>query len=230
VSALTVSIVALATFLITELRGAHPMVPLELFRSTPIAVSVSGGFTFTFGFYGLVFLLSLYFQELRGLSPSDTGLAFMPMTALAAFLTLLTPRFATRFGPRVPMAVGQLLMAVGLLALAVAATNASTVLMSALTIPIGLGAALSVPTLTALLVGSVPSERAGIASGVLNTSRQVGGAIAVALFGALVAHRETFLMGMQVSLLIAVLMLLATAVASLSLLAAPAPLTYEAHQ
>lgn len=214
---LVVAIAALAAFLIAQARGAHPLVPLELFRSRPVAVSVSAGFTFTFGFYGLVFLLSLYFQELRGLSSSATGLAFMPMTALAAFVTLLTPRIAVRFGPRVPMAIGQLLMATGLLGLAVAAANAPIALLSALTIPVGLGAALSVPTLTALLVGSVPAAQAGIASGVLNTSRQVGGALAVALFGALVAHRETFLLGMQVSLLIAALLLLATAATSLSL-------------
>jgi len=79
---------------------------------------------------------------------------------------------------------------------------------------VGLGAALAVPTVTALLVNSVPAERAGIASGVLNTCRQVGGALAIAVFGALVAQRETFLDGMRVSLLIAALLLAATAVAS----------------
>jgi MFS transporter, DHA2 family, methylenomycin A resistance protein len=193
------------------------VVAVEMFRSRPVAVSVSVGFTFTVGFYGLVFLLSLYFQQLRGLSPLATGLAFMPMTALSAFVTLLTPRIAARFGPRIPMAVGQFLMAAGLLSLCVGAVSAPTWLLSMLTISVGLGAALSIPTMTALLVSSVPAERAGTASGVLNTNRQLGGALAVAIFGALVAHRETFLVGMQVSLVIAAVLLLATAVASLSL-------------
>jgi DHA2 family methylenomycin A resistance protein-like MFS transporter len=90
-------------------------------------------------------------------------------------------------------------------------------LLAALTVLIGLGSALSVPTLTALLVSSVPAARAGTASGVLNTCRQLGGALAVAVFGALVAHRETFVQGMQVSLVIAAVVLLATTAASLRL-------------
>lgn len=137
------------------------------------------------------------------------------MTILSAFVVLLTLRIAVRFGPRMPMAVGQLLMATGLLSLAVAAAGAPVALVSALTIPVGLGAALSVPTLTALLVGSVPVERVGIASGVLNTSRQLGSALAVGVFGALVAHRESSLHGLQVSLLLAALLRLAAAAASL---------------
>jgi DHA2 family methylenomycin A resistance protein-like MFS transporter len=74
--------------------------------------------------------------------------------------------------------------------------------------------------MTALLLGSVPAERAGTASGVLNTCRQVGGALAVALFGALVANPNTFLSGMQVSLVLAAVLLLGTAVASLQVRAA----------
>jgi DHA2 family methylenomycin A resistance protein-like MFS transporter len=215
--ALAVALVALVAFFVAQVRGAHPMVPLGLFRSRPVAVSVSVGFTFTVGFYGLVFLLSLYLQQLRGLSPLATGLTFMPMTALTAVVTLVAPRVAARFGPHVPIAAGQSLMAVGLLSLCVAATGAPIALLSMLTIPVGLGAALAIPTVTALLVGSVPAERAGTASGVLNTCRQLGGALAVAVFGALVAQRETFLAGLQVSLVIAALLLFATASASLSL-------------
>ncbi len=217
-AALFVAVVALVAFFVAQLRGAHPMVPLGLFRSRPVAVSVSAGFTFTVGFYGLVFLLSLYFQEVRGLSPLATGLAFVPMTALTAVVTLMTPRVAARFGPRVPMATGQALMAAGLLSLCGAVAGAPVWLVAALTILIGLGSSLSVPTLTALLVSSVPAERAGTASGVLNTCRQLGGALAVAIFGALVAHRESFLHGLQVSLVIAALLLLVTAAASLLLL------------
>jgi DHA2 family methylenomycin A resistance protein-like MFS transporter len=215
--ALAVGIVALIAFLVAQARGAHPMLPLDLFRSPPVAVSVSVGFTFTVGFYGLVFLLSLYLQQVRGLSSLATGLAFMPMTALTFFVTLLTPRLAGRFGPWAPMAVGQFLMALGLLVLCVAVVGAPTWFLSLLTILVGLGSALAVPTMTALLLGSVPAERAGTASGVLNTCRQVGGALAVALFGALVANPNTFLSGLQVSLLIAAVLLLGTAVASLQL-------------
>jgi DHA2 family methylenomycin A resistance protein-like MFS transporter len=94
-------------------------------------------------------------------------------------------------------------------------------MLAALSILVGFGSALAVPTITALLLGSAPAERAGTASGVLNTFRQVGGALAVAVFGALVAHRETFLQGLEVSLAIAALLLLVTASVSLLLKASP---------
>ena len=215
---LLVVVVAVTAFLVAQVCGTHPMVPLELFRSRPVAVSVSVGFTFTIGFYGLVFLLSLYFQQLRGLSPLATGLAFVPMTGLTAVVTLVAPRVAARFGARVPIALGQFLIALGLVTICLGvASQVSVVLLALLTIPVGFGSALAIPTITALLVGSVPAERAGTASGVLNTCRQLGGALAVAVFGALVAHRETFVQGMQVSLVIAVVLLLTTTAASLRL-------------
>jgi DHA2 family methylenomycin A resistance protein-like MFS transporter len=222
VVALAVAVAAVGIFFVAEARGAHPMVPLSLFRSRPVAVSVAGGAAFSIGFYGLVFLLSLYFQQARGLSPSEAGLAFVPMTALTGLLTLIAPRIAARFGPRIPIAVGQFFQAAGLLSLCVAVAGAPVWLVAALTVLIGLGASLSVPTLTALLVASVPAERAGTTSGVLNTCRQLGGALAVAVFGALVARPDTFLHGMQAGLLIAALLLLVTAAASLTLKPNPA--------
>jgi DHA2 family methylenomycin A resistance protein-like MFS transporter len=217
-AALALAMLAVIAFFAFEARGAHPMLPLDLFRSRPVAVSVSVGFTFTIAFYGLVFLLSLYLQELRGLSPLATGLTFVPMTGLTAFVTLVVPRAAARFGPRMPIALGQLLIAAGLLTLILAvALQAPVLLLALLTIPVGFGSALAIPTITALLVGSVPADRAGTASGVLNTCRQLGSALAVAVSGALVAHRETFAQGMQLSLLIAAVLLLVTTAASLKL-------------
>lgn len=215
--ALVIAVAALVAFLVAEARGAHPMMPLGMFRSRPVAVSTAVGFSFAAGFYGLVFLFSLYFQELRGLSPATTGVAFLPMTAIGIFMTPVAPRIAERFGPRVPMAVGQFLMAAGLFALAVLAAGAPVVLLSALTLLVGFGAALTIPTMTALLVDSVPAALVGTAGGALNTSRQLGGALAVAIFGALIAQRPTFVHGLQISLLIAVLVMLTTFAATLSL-------------
>jgi DHA2 family methylenomycin A resistance protein-like MFS transporter len=218
VGALAVALVAVIAFVVSQARGAQPMVPLQLFRARPVAIPMSVGFSFAVGFYGLVFLFSLYLQELRGLSPLTTGLSFVPMTAFGAVLTLITPRIGARFGTRVPIAIGQTLMAVGLASLVVAiGVQAPVLLLVSLTIPVGAGSALTIPTITALLLGSVPVERAGTASGVRNTSRQLGGAMAVAVFGAFVAQRETFVSGMQVSLTVGAALLLATMVASLRL-------------
>lgn len=114
--------------------------------------------------------------------------------------------------------IGQLLMVSGLASLVMAVgAQAPVPLLVGLTVPVGAGSAMTIPTITALLLGSVPAERAGTASGALNTSRQLGGAIAVAVFGALVAQREMFVSGMQVSLAIGALVLIASTLASLRL-------------
>ena len=215
--ALAVAVGALAVFLAAQARGAHPMLPLDLFRSRTVVISVSVGFAFMVGFYGLIFLVSLYFQELRGLSALDTGLAFLPMTALVAVLNPAAARLAERVGARVTIVAGQVLMVVGLLTLCLVPAGTPTWLLAVLMFPVGLGGPLAIPPVTALLLDSVPPERAGTASAVLNTFRQVGGALAVAVFGALLAHHATFLHGLRVSLLIAALLLLATAASSLLL-------------
>ncbi len=119
---------------------------------------------------------------------------------------------------RESVAVGQSANALGLLSLTIAvALQAPVLLIAILTIPVGLGSALAIPTITALLLNSVPPKRAGTASAALNTCRQLGGALAVAVFGILIANRETFVQGMQASLVIAAVLLLLSAATSLQL-------------
>ena len=98
-TAFVVAVVALAAFLAAQARGAHPMVPLELFRSTNVSVAVAVGFAFIVGYYGLPFVMSLYLQQLRGLSPLATGLAFLPMMLVGAALTPFSARLAERWAP-----------------------------------------------------------------------------------------------------------------------------------
>ena len=89
--------------------------------------------------------------------------------------------------------------------------------LAGLMVLVGLAGPLVMPPVTAVLLNSVPAHRAGVARGVFNTSRQIGGALAVAVFGALLAHRATFLHGVRASLLIAAVVALAAAAASLLL-------------
>ncbi|MEU6351727.1 MFS transporter [Streptomyces sp. NPDC047072] len=212
-----VAALAGALFLVTQDRGRHPMVPLPLLRARTMLVSAGVGFSLNVGFYGMVFLLSLYLQQTRGLSSLATGMAFLPMTLLTAFISPSAAWFAARFGQRMPVVTGQLTMAAGLLVLGLVPASAPTWLMVLLMIPVGAGGSLAVPALTALLLDRVPAERAGTASGVLNASRQVGGALAVAVFGALTARHAGFVHGMHASLLSAAALVLATAATSVLL-------------
>jgi DHA2 family methylenomycin A resistance protein-like MFS transporter len=216
-AALAVAAAAAVAFLVAQATGAHPMLPLPLFRSRVAAVSMVVGFMLNAAYYGGVFIFSLYFQQQRGQSALDTGLLFIPMTALVAVVNLASARLAGRFGPRVPMVAGQLLGAAGLAALTTVDAHTQVGTVAALMVPVGLGGALAVPALTALLLDAVPADRAGTASAVLNTARQVGGALAVAVFGALLTGAGTFLAGMRWSMLLAAAGLLLTAGATLTL-------------
>ncbi len=217
VAAFVVAVGALAVFLASQARGAHPMAPLDLFRSRTVAVPVAVGFAFIVGYYGLPFVMSLYLQHLRGLSPLGTGVAFLPMMLTGAALTPFSARIAEKLGARVLITAGLILMTAGLVILAVLPSSAPVWVLAGLMVLVGLAGPLVMPPVTAVLLNSVPPHRAGVASGVVNTSRQIGGALAVAVFGALLANRASFLHGVRASLLIAAVVALGAAAASLLL-------------
>ena len=210
-AAFAVAAIALGAFAAVQARGAHPMVPPDLFRSRTVAVSVAVGFAFIVGYYGLPFVMSLYLQQFRGLSPLGAGAAFLPMMLIGAALTPFSARMAEKLGAKALITGGLVSMTAGLVVLAVLPSSIPVESLAAAMVLVGLAGPLVMPPLTAILLNSVPARRAGVASGLFNTSRQVGGALAVAIFGALLAHRASFLPGVRVSLLIAAAVALAAA-------------------
>ena len=200
-----------------QLRVAHPLVPLELFRSTNVSVSVAVGFAFVVGYYGLPFVMSLYLQQLRGLSAFQTGCVFLPMMITGSALTPFTARIAERLGSRTVVAAGLVVMAGGLAVLAGAPATTSVWTLALLMVLVGVAGPLTIPPVTAVLLNSVPAHQAGTASGVFNTSRQIGGALAVAVFGALLAGHGGVIHGLRLSLLVAAAVALAAGASSLLL-------------
>ena len=144
------------------------------------------------------------------------------MMLIGAVLTPFSPRIAQRYGARRVVIAGLLVMAGGLALLGVLASTAAPSAVAVLMLPVGLAGPLVMPPVTALLLNSVPDALAGTASGVFNASRQLGGALAIAVFGALLATPGGFAHGMRVSLLIAGIVALAAATASRTL-TTPAP-------
>jgi MFS family permease len=209
-----VAAAALTAFLRAEARGEHPIVPPDLFRSRNVAVSVAVGFAFVVGYYGLPFVMSLYLQQLRGLSSFGAGLVFVPMMVSGAVLTPFSARLAERWGARAVVTTGLVMMAGGLAVLAAVPATTAVGTLSLLMVPVGLAGPLVIPPVTAVLLNSVPDHQAGTASGLFNTSRQIGGALAVAAFGALLAQPGRFLPGLRLSLVIAAAVALVTAAAS----------------
>ncbi|MER5805408.1 MFS transporter [Streptomyces mirabilis] len=201
--AFAVAVVAAAVYLVAQARGRHPMTPLPLLRSRTMSLAVAIGFALNVAFYGMIFLLGLNLQQVHGLSALATGVAFLPMTVLTSFMGPVAARLASRLGAQMPVVIGQSLMAAGLLAMVAVPASAAVWLTVVLMVPVGACGAMAVTALTALLLEKVPAEQAGVASGVLNAARHLGGALAVAVFGALVADRTAFVSGLHTSLLIA---------------------------
>jgi MFS transporter, DHA2 family, methylenomycin A resistance protein len=213
--ALVVVVLAGVAFWWIESHAQHPAVPLGLFRSPAVAVCTATGFALNFAFYGIVFVLTLFFQDHRGASPVVAGLMFIPMTALVMGTNLIAGKLTARFGPRPPLLAGQLVQATGLLGLLVIGPVSPTLLILVLLVPLGLGGGTAVPPMTTALLDAVDADRSGLASGILNASRQLGGAIGVAVFGVLVSTSTDFVTGMRTSLIIGAAVLLATAATGL---------------
>ncbi|QYY35043.1 MFS transporter [Ruficoccus sp. ZRK36] len=215
--AFIVAACSLGGFVWGQRRARHPMMPPELFRVRNVVISVVVGFTFMFGYFGLPFVMSLYLQQLRGLSALQTGLSFLPMMLIGLVLTPFSARIVERFNPKNVIFWGLVSMALGLLSLVIFTDEVPVWGIAALMGLVGLGGPLIAPPIAAVLLGSVPVTLVGTASGVFNTSRQVGGALAVAIFGALLTQPFGFVNGMRASLVLATIVAVATACLSLRL-------------
>ena len=201
-------------FIVVERRVRSPMVPLPLFGNRTFSAAVLFGICVNLTYYGVVFVLSLYLQRVRGDTPLQAGLAFLPLTGGFLISNVASGWVVGRYGARVPMIVGALTAALGygLLHRVNADTSLIGLLVPFLLIPSGMGFA--VPAMTTAVLASVEPQRAGTASAILNTARQAGGAVGVAAFGALasgagVAH---IVFGVQAATAVSVGLLLIGAV------------------
>jgi MFS transporter, DHA2 family, methylenomycin A resistance protein len=209
--ALVLAVIFGAAFVLQERRCKQPMLPLELFSEPPFWLSVVVGLLVNTAFYGLIFVLSLYFQKQSGLSPLRTGLAFLPMMAVILPFNIVGPRLSERFGAAAVIAVGAAIAAAGAAGLFIIGKQTPYALLCVQLLALGAGLGLLVPPLTSMLLGSVDKARSGVASGVLNSARQTGSVIGVALFGALIAQDATFMVGLKIALGLTVVLLAASA-------------------
>lgn len=208
---LLLSALAFGVFFTLQARRAQPMVPLKILRSRPALVTIAAGFAVNAVFYGMVFALGLYFQQVNGYSPVLAGAVFLPMCAVDPLGNIVVMKLETRFGARVLLVWGQLLMALGAGLMLLIDGSTPAWLTALLLLPLGFGAGLAVPPLTSTLLGGVPSEIAATSAAVLNTCRQVGSCFAIALLGGLVGKPAGFLDGLHTGVLTGVAILTATA-------------------
>ena len=200
-------------FLLQERRVPQPMLPLSLFRRRMFALASLVGLLVNIAFYGLIFVFSLYFQQINGWSSFATGLAFVPMMGAVLPVNLIAPRLAERFGAPAIIAAGALIAAAGCMALLGINRGTSYWAVFVQLLAMGGGLGMLVPPLTSTLLGTVEKARSGIAAGVLNSTRQTGSVLGVALFGSLIGQTDAFLFGARAALIFSALLLIGAAAA-----------------
>jgi DHA2 family methylenomycin A resistance protein-like MFS transporter len=196
------SALAIAAFVAVEARSPSPMLPLSLFAHRTFSASAAIGLLINICFYGLIFVFSLLFQREQGLTPLQTGLALAPIMVAITTANLLAGRMAGWLGPRATIALGAALIAAAAVALLGVDAGTPYLAMIVQISVLGFGAGMIVPVITSETLGSVERSRSGVAAGTLNTMRQAGSAIGVALFGSLIAG--TFISGLHAAMIISI--------------------------
>lgn len=179
---------AAVAFVRVELRADGGLVPFALFRSRPFSASLAIAGQMTFGMYALLFLVPLYFQNVRGDGPLMAGVRLLPLSALFVVVSQLSGRTVGAIGERSAMALGMAAMGAGALGLAFAAADTPYALLALVLSVVGIGLGLNTAPVNSVAVANVPSERSGTASGLVNTARMVGATLGVAILGAVFAH------------------------------------------
>lgn len=217
----------LAAFIAVERSRSDPTLPLALFRRPAFSVANATAGAMNLGTLGALFLLTLYLQQVHGLSPLNAGVAALPLFLPLSLLAPLAGRLTARIGPKVPMAAGLTLAACGLALLARLSVDSSYAVLLPALLLWGIGLAVLTPAVVAAAMSAVEPARAGLASAVNNTARQAGGAVGIAAFGALAgspADRHAFMAGLHAAGLIAAGLYLLAALATLTLVSSGRPL------
>jgi EmrB/QacA subfamily drug resistance transporter len=191
-----ISLALLALFLHRQATIANPLMPLRLFRSRNVAGANALQALLVAGMFGMFFLGALYLQKVLGYSPLKVGLAFLPTTLVMGTLSLgFSEKLIMRFGPRTTLIPGVCMVVVALLLFARTPVDASyfTDLLPPFLL-IGIGVGTSFPAIMTLAMSGATPEDAGLASGFVNTSMQVGGAIGLAILATLSGERTQALL------------------------------------
>lgn len=182
-----VAAVSMAAFILVESRVAHPMLDLKLFGDRRFSVA-SGGMTLTFfAMFGTFFLVAQYFQQVLGFTPLKSGMLQLPMAFVMMLVAPQVPRLVARFGAHRVVPVGLGFTALGLFIFSRMSVSSTLPEIYTSVIPLAIGMALTMTPLTTLIMASVPLNRAGVGSAMNDTTRELGGALGVAVLGSVVS-------------------------------------------
>ena len=191
-----VALALLSAFIARQARIPNPLMPLRLFRSRNVAGANAVQALFVAGMFGMFFLGALYLQRVLGYDALEVGLAFLPVTMVIGTLSLgFSERLNMRFGPKVTLLPSLVLIAAALVLFARAPVNGDYLThVLPVMVLLGLGAGMSFPSLMTLAMSGATPRDAGLASGLVNTTLQVGGAIGLAVLATLATSRTEHLL------------------------------------
>lgn len=194
-TAAAIAVLALASFLVIEATRATPMLDLSFFGDRVIAGALMSGFMVSFGMFGALFFLPLLMQDVYGWSPTMAGVGSLPATASIMAAAPVAGIVTGRLGPRPALVTGLTLCAVALGGLSLYGLGAHYD-QYVWTLPVmGVGMGLSFAPVSVAVLERVPGPKAGMASAVTNTMREVGGVVGIAALGAILTSRMTGLLG-----------------------------------
>ena len=181
-----VAVAALVAFIRFERASGDPMMDLKLFGDRTYSLAIVTIFSVLFSIYGMLLVTTQYMQNVRGYSPTDTGLLLLPFSATMTIVSLTVGHLVGKVGTRLPILVGLGSLIVGLLIMiAMMPTSTAGVVIGMMFASLG-GAACLTP-ITSLAMTSVPHERAGMASGIMSAQRAIGSTVGFAVLGSILA-------------------------------------------
>ena len=222
-----IAVIALGAFVFLELHQRLPMLDLSLFRNSTFAGANAAMLLVGLAMFGIFFYNSLLLQRVLGYSAIETGATFLPMTVLIILVAPVAGRFSDRIGARWLMGAGMTLLAISLLLFGTLNANSSFWNILPGLLVGGVGMAVTMAPTTAAAMGSVPVAKAGVGSAVINSMRQVGGSLGIAIMGAIVATslhappttalgRSQFVTGFQNALVVAAAIAAAAAIVAIT--------------
>src|SRR4051794_1836917 len=175
----------LVGFIWWELRQRDPMVPLSFFANRVFSISNAVVLMTGFAMFGVIYFITLYFQNVKGYSPLEAGVRSLPLTMMVMVIAPIAGRLNGKIGPRPLMSLGMLFMTIGLLGLSQLSVGTPYSHIWPLYMLMGAGISMTMPSVSSAAMGAVEQTKAGVASGVVNSSRQGGGALGIAVLGSI---------------------------------------------
>ena len=213
------SILSTLLFLWIEHHAKHPMLPLTLFQNKVTTMAIIAGLTLNLVFYGQLFMLPFYFENIRHYSVFMTGVAILPLPGLALIGSYLGGKLTAKMGAAKVISTGFFIAALGFFALLpIEKTIPNYLWIMIPFLAIGFGVSFTTPAMTFAAINSAGDHQTGIAAAVLNTGNQVGSLIGVAVFGTIAAIHKDFISAIHVTLFIAGMLFTLTAFLTLLLM------------